>query len=60
VILTNSDEDPSLERAAVQLLMERRVDGIIVAPADLQGSEHLEAAIRHGRPVVLLDRAIPG
>ena len=60
VILTNSDEDPSQERAAVQLLIEKRVDGIIVAPAELEQPEHLEAVIRDGTPVVLLDRAIPG
>jgi LacI family transcriptional regulator len=60
VILTNSDEDPGLERAAVQLLIEKRVDGIIVAPADLDQPEHLAMAIRDGTPVVLLDRAIPG
>lgn len=60
VILTNSDESPGLERAAVHLLMEKRVDGLIVAPADLGHAEHLEAAIREGTPVVLLDRAIPG
>jgi LacI family transcriptional regulator len=60
VILTNSDEDLSLERAAVQLLIEKRVDGIVVAPAALDHPDHLEAAIRDGTPVVVLDRAIPG
>jgi LacI family transcriptional regulator len=58
VILTNSDEDPNQERASVQLLLEKRVDGIIVAPADPDHAEHLEAAIRDGTPVVLLDRDI--
>ncbi|MDQ6673264.1 MAG: LacI family transcriptional regulator [Chloroflexota bacterium] len=60
VILTNSDEDLALERAAVQLLVEKRVDGIIVAPAEIDRTEHLQAAIADGTPIVLLDRVALG
>jgi LacI family transcriptional regulator len=60
VILTNSDEDVELEREAVRLLLEKQVDGIIVAPANSADSAHLGAAMSGGTPLVLLDRGIPG
>jgi LacI family transcriptional regulator len=59
VILANSDEDGDKERAAVQMFIERRVDGLVVAPAAV-GHEHLDRAADAGIPVVLLDRALPG
>jgi LacI family transcriptional regulator len=40
------------------LLREKQVDGLIIAPSDLSGSAHLQAAVRDGCPVVLIDRAI--
>ncbi|GHK05106.1 LacI family transcriptional regulator [Streptomyces sp. Y2F8-2] len=59
VILANSDEDGDKEKAAVQLFIERRVDGLVVAPA-AGGHEHLDRAVSAGIPVVLLDRALSG
>jgi LacI family transcriptional regulator len=55
VITGSSDEDPSRERNLVQLLCERRVDGLIVVPA---GDDHgyLLAEMEAGTPVVFLDR----
>jgi LacI family transcriptional regulator len=55
VIAGSSDEDPERERALVQLLLERRVDGLIVVPA---GADHryLLPELRHGTPVVFVDR----
>lgn len=60
IILTNSDELVSREIEAVQLLLEKQVDGLIVAPSDLTGSEHLRAAVRDGCPVVQIDRIVAG
>ncbi|MEU6062278.1 LacI family DNA-binding transcriptional regulator [Streptomyces sp. NPDC047097] len=59
VVLANTDEDAQKERAAVQMFVERRVDGLVVTPA---GSDHahLDKAIASGIPVVLLDRALGG
>jgi len=57
VILTNSDEDLEREKEAVQLLLEKRVDGLIVAPCDVEGSEHLRNLIADGCPAVQIDRA---
>jgi len=38
VILATSNEDPDLEFAEAQLMLQRRVDGLIVIPADMHGS----------------------
>jgi LacI family transcriptional regulator len=56
VILSNSDEDVEAERAAVDLLLDKRVDGLIVAPASSIETGHLRAVHASGRPIVLLDR----
>lgn len=59
-IITNSDESVEREREAVQLLMEKQVDGFIVSPAALEGSPHLADVIASGRPVVQIDRLTRG
>lgn len=59
-ILTNSDEDVAIERDAVQILVDRGVDGLIVAPADVADCSHLVSAMDRGVPVTLLDRSFPG
>ncbi|MFP5345616.1 MAG: LacI family DNA-binding transcriptional regulator [Actinomycetes bacterium] len=58
VVLTNTDEDPEMELAALRVLLAKRVDGIIVAPTSREPG-HLLAAQRSGCPVVLLDRRVP-
>ncbi len=60
VIVTNTDEQSDREVEAVQLLLEKQVDGLIVAPSDLLGSPHLHAAIEGGCPVVQVDRIVAG
>lgn len=60
VLLVNADEDPATERAAVRTLIEKRVDGLIIAPASTQEVPHLIELKTHGMPVVQLDRAIEG
>lgn len=57
VILTNTDEDLERERAAVQVLGERQVDGIAVAPASGSDAAHLRRLAELGMPIVLLDRS---
>lgn len=56
-LLTNSDERLGREREALRLLQQERVDGVIVAPADLSEIQHLVDLIEQGMPVVLLDRS---
>ena len=60
VILANSDEDLAMERAAIGVLLEKRVDGLIVAPAAPDNAGHLADLVRRGIPLVLLDRGAPG
>ena len=47
------------ERSAVKVLLERRVDGLVVAPASMRARDHLEAARDAGVPVLLVDRRVP-
>lgn len=58
VILANSDEDVAKERAAVHTMLEKQVDGLIVAPASAECFEHLADMRELNRPLVLLDRNI--
>ncbi|MEU1853033.1 LacI family DNA-binding transcriptional regulator [Streptomyces sp. NPDC019990] len=57
LLIADPHDDPEHERTVVQLLHERRVDGMIVAPsADPRGTlAYLE---RHNVPAVFLDRLV--
>jgi LacI family transcriptional regulator len=59
VVLTNTDEDPDVERSIVRVLLSKRIDGIIVAPTS-PDAHHLVSAQQAGCPVVLLDRRLSG
>ncbi len=59
VIVTSSDESHELETAAVELFLQKQVDGIIVSPADLRGSPHLVGAAA-ACPIVQIDRIAQG
>jgi len=60
VILINTSEDVQAEVDAVRVLLDKRVDGLIVAPASSFETEHLRRVDESGRPLVLLDRRVPG
>jgi LacI family transcriptional regulator len=60
VIITNSEEDPRLEHRAVETLLQRRVDGILLAPTQLDKPRHLEAVLANGLPIVQIDRSVRG
>jgi LacI family transcriptional regulator len=57
VLLANSSEDITHERAAVIGLMERRVDGLIVAPAEGDHS-YLTCDLPANFPLVAINRSI--
>jgi LacI family transcriptional regulator len=59
VILANSGEDLAEEKAAVEVLARKQIDGLIIAPAVARAWDHLAEFIRGSRPVVLMDREIP-
>ena len=44
VILVNTDEEEAAEIDAVQVLLNKRVDGLIVAPASSAQTQHLRDA----------------
>ncbi|WP_268238598.1 LacI family DNA-binding transcriptional regulator [Microbacterium murale] len=59
LLVANADEDPVLEHEAIGALVERKVDGLIIAPttsADPGSFEQVQRIV----PVVLVDRAVPG
>jgi LacI family transcriptional regulator len=59
-ILTNSDERLDAERVAVNVLLDKQVEGLIVSPASVTDTIHLARAAQQDVPVVLLDRHLPG
>lgn len=59
VILANSGEDIGRERRAVAALMERRVDGLIIAPAE-GNHRYLAAELPRGFPAIAINRMIEG
>ncbi|GHC99611.1 LacI family DNA-binding transcriptional regulator [Zhihengliuella salsuginis] len=61
-LVLSTHEDLAEEVAATNVLIDKRVDGIIVASAALEAGAagHIEQARSSGIPVVLVDRAVPG
>jgi LacI family transcriptional regulator len=59
VILMNTDESVSSEVNALGVLIGKRVDGLLVAPASADRYEHLQSALDHGQLIVQVDRFIP-
>ncbi|MEV0209765.1 LacI family DNA-binding transcriptional regulator [Streptomyces sp. NPDC050788] len=57
LLIADPHDDPEHERKVVQLLHERRVDGMIVAPSASPG-ELVAYLERHQVPAVLLDRLL--
>lgn len=60
VLLANTSEDVTFEVDAVRVMLDRRVDGLLVAPASSDRAEHLQEAHEMRRPLVLLDRRVRG
>ncbi len=59
VILCNTDEDPAKETTYLTLLLQRRVDGIIIAPTT-NDHRRLAALKRQQTACVLIDRRVDG
>lgn len=60
VLLSNTDRDIAAEGRAIAVMSEKRVDGVIVAPARPAEGAHLARTIDLGVPIVLLDRLASG
>ncbi|WP_130799634.1 LacI family DNA-binding transcriptional regulator [Streptomyces otsuchiensis] len=59
VIIGNADERPELQDHHVRTLLDRRIDGLLVSPADGRSPLAPDAA-SGATPVVLVDRWVPG
>ncbi|WP_088102828.1 LacI family DNA-binding transcriptional regulator [Halalkalibacter urbisdiaboli] len=60
VIFSNSDEDIEKESKYIQMLLESRVDGVLMAPSGDQSRKNVKKLIKSQIPFVLLDREIDG
>lgn len=58
VVLCNTDEDPRKQERYVDVMMEERVAGLIIAPANGDSLASLDRLQQSGIPIVLLDRNI--
>jgi LacI family transcriptional regulator len=59
LVVSNTGEIEEKERHAIDLLRERRVDGIILCPIQ-QKPAHLKELRASGRPFVFVDRTVKG
>jgi LacI family transcriptional regulator len=57
VIFCNTDEDLSKEQKYIDVLMQNRVDGILLVPSDSESSS-IETLQKKGIPVVVIDRRV--
>jgi LacI family transcriptional regulator len=60
VLLANSDESADREQRSVEALRDRRVDGLVVVPAEIESAPHLEQVVAAGTSLIQLDRAVRG
>ncbi len=56
-IFCNTDEDPRVEAAYVELMLRRQVDGLLISSCS--NGHSLEVLSRKSVPVVLVDRKVP-
>ncbi|GHD03391.1 LacI family DNA-binding transcriptional regulator [Zhihengliuella salsuginis] len=59
VVLANTGERVDVEQDAVRVMLDKRVDGLVVSPASSLHVDHLSGVLASGRPMVFLDRSIP-
>jgi LacI family transcriptional regulator len=58
VLIQHSDEDVSVERVAIDTMLQHQVDGIILVPASTTKHSHLTSKKLNGKPVVIIDRKL--
>jgi LacI family transcriptional regulator len=59
VMVCNTEEDPAKERLYLDVLMEKRIDGLIAAPAG-DNEAHFQRLVDQSFPLVFVDRSLPG
>jgi LacI family transcriptional regulator len=60
VLLANSHGDPDRDVESVELLRQRRIDGLVVMCVDERSDALRDALVSWGGPLVLVDRQIEG
>jgi LacI family transcriptional regulator len=58
IILCDSEENTDIEKESIQLLIDRKIDGLIISPVG-QAVEHLKEVYNKNIPIVLIDRFFP-
>lgn len=58
ILLCDSEEDTKMEENLLQLMVDRKVDGLIISPVGLEVN-HLKQIAQKNIPIVLLDRYFP-
>lgn len=58
LLIMTTGEDPGLERRALESLISRRVDGIVLVPSSHWQEQSRPALLRHETPFVLVDRLL--
>lgn len=56
LLLTDSHDSPVVEAEQIQILLDHRVDGVVIAPASQDGDRSLDILAARGVPTVLVDR----
>jgi LacI family transcriptional regulator len=59
LLLTDNHENPAEEAKQVKIMLDRRVDGLILAPASTNPQPILDLLARRDTPTVLVDRLFP-
>lgn len=60
-LLCNTDDDPGKESAYLNMLAQRRIDGLLMIPSrDEEPPAGLEKLMNQGTPVVVMDRLLQG
>lgn len=59
LLLCNTDENAEKEGSYLKLLLEKRIDGLIIAPTG-QGISYLKEFVTKNIPIVFIDRRIEG
>ncbi len=60
LVLANTDEEGDRAQAALEALLDHRVDGILIAPPAGSQRRHYDAYLASGRPLVCIERTVPG
>ena len=58
ILLCDSEEDTKIEENLLQLMIDRKVDGLIISPVGIEVN-HLRRIAQRNIPIVLLDRYFP-